>query len=122
MVDLKYRELTSEIINSAQTVHTQLGCGFLEKIYHNSLLIELRKRNISFEEQKAYTVEYDNNIVGEFFADVVVDRKVIVELKAVEKLNPLFEAQLLNYLKASGIEVGLLINFGHSLQFKRMVF
>jgi GxxExxY protein len=122
MADLKHCELTGEIINAAQTIHTQLGYGFLEKIYQNSLMIELRKRNIPFEEQKAYTVHYDGNIVGEFFADIVVDRKVIVELKAVEELNPLFEAQLLNYLKASGIEVGLLINFGHSLHFKRMVF
>ena len=122
MTELKFKELTGQIINAAQTVHTQLGYGFLEKVYHNSLLIELKKRGIPFEAQKVYTVEYDGKIVGEFFADILVDRKVIVELKSADKFMPFFEAQLLNYLKASGTEVGLLLNFGPSLQFKRMVF
>jgi len=117
----KYEEITEQIIGSAHTVHNKLGYGFLEKVYHNSLVIELGKRGLFAENEKPIAVKYDNQVVGDYFADVVVDNKVVVEIKAVEKYNPLFEAQLLNYLKATGLEVGLIINFCSSVQVKRMV-
>jgi GxxExxY protein len=122
MAYLEHRELTSQIIDAAHSVHNQLGYGFLEKVYHNSLLIELKKKGLSAEAQQPFAVEYDGKIVGEFFADLVVEKKVIVELKAVEKYSAVFEAQLINYLKASRIKVGLIINFGYSVQVKRLVF
>jgi GxxExxY protein len=121
MAEYEYQQLTGEIINAAHTVHNILGYGFLEKVYHNSLLIELKKRKLAIETEKHFNVEYDGNIVGDFFTDIIVDNKVIVEIKAIEKYNPVFEAQLLNYLKATKIKVGLIINFGCSVQVKRMV-
>jgi GxxExxY protein len=90
-------------------------------VYHNSLVIELRKKGLFVEQEKRIEVKYDTQIVGEYFADIVVDNKVIVEVKSADKHNPVFEAQLLNYLKATGLEVGLVINFGSSVQVKRMV-
>jgi len=117
----KHEEITSQIINAAHTVHNKLGYGFLEKVYHNSLVIELRKRSVFAEPEKPIKVKYDNQIVGEYFADIVVDNKVVIEVKATDKYNPVFEAQLLNYLRATGLEVGLIINFGTSVQVKRMV-
>ena len=117
----KHEGITGQIINAAHTVHNKLGYGFLEKVYHNSLVIELRKRGVLAEQEKYIEVKYDNQLVGEYFADIVVDNKVVVEVKSAEKHNPAFEAQLLNYLKATGLEVGLIINFGSSVQVKRMV-
>ena len=121
MSKYKHEEITGQIINAAHTVYNRLGYGFLEKVYHNSLVIELRKSNFFVESEKPVKVKYDNYVVGEYFADIVVDNKVIVEVKAVDKYSSLFEAQLLNYLKATGLEVGLIINFGSSVQVKRMV-
>ena len=121
MGEYKHKELTSEIINAAHTVHNKLGYGFLEKVYHNSLFIELKKRGYRVEFEKAVEVMYDNQVVGEFFADLLVENKVIVEVKAVDKYISAFEAQLLNYLKATGVDVGLIVNFGPSVQVKRMV-
>ena len=121
MAEYKYEEITSQIINAAYTVHNTLGYGFLEKVYHNALSIELRKRDFFVEAEKAIVVKYEQQIIGEYFADIVVNGKIIVEVKATDKYNPVFEAQLLNYLKATGLEVGLIINFGPSVQVKRMV-
>jgi len=117
----KHEEITGKIINAAHTVHNKLGYGFLEKVYHNSLVIELRKRGVFTEPEKRIEVRYDNQVVGEYFADIVVDNKVIVEVKSADQHNPVFESQLLNYLKATGLEVGLIINFGSSVFVKRMV-
>ncbi len=121
MSEYKHKEITGQIINAAHTVHNRLGYGFLEKVYHNSLVIELRKSNFFVEPEKPVKVKYDDHIVGEYFADIVVDNKVIVEVKAADKYNSLFETQLLNYLKATDLKVGLIINFGSSVQVKRMV-
>ena len=121
MVEYKHKELTGEIINDAHTVHNELGYGFLERVYHKSLFIELSKRGYSVEFEKPIEVRYDNQVVGEFFADLLVENKVVVEVKAVDKYASLFEAQLHNYLKAKGLEVGLIINFGPSVEVKRMV-
>ena len=93
----------------------------MEKVYHSALVIELRKKGLFAEPEKRIEVRYDNQLVGEYFADIVVDNKVIIEVKSADQHNPVFEAQLLNYLKATGIEVGLIINFGSSVFVKRMV-
>ena len=121
MVEYKHEDLTREIINAAHTVHNKLGYGFLEKVYRNSLVIELKKKGFSVEAEKPMNVRYDNQVVGEYFADIVIENRVIVEVKATDKHNRVFEAQLLNYLKADDLEVGLIINFGPSAQIKRMV-
>ena len=121
MVEYKHKELTREIINAAHTVHNALGYGFLEKVYHKSLFIELSKRGYSVEIEKPIDVRYDNQVVGDFFADLLVENKVVVEVKATDKYTNVFEAQLLNYLKAAGLQVGLIINFGPSVEVKRMV-
>ena len=121
MVEYKHKELTGGIINAAHTVHNELGYGFLEKVYHKSLFIELSKRGYCVEFEKPIEVRYDNQVVGEFFADLLVESKVVVEVKAAGKYANVFEAQLLNYLKAMGLEVGLIINFGPSVEVKRMI-
>jgi len=121
MAKYKHEELTKEIINAAYAVHNTLGYGFLERVYHNALILELEYRQIAVERQKKLVVCYRNESVGEFVPDIIVDGKVIVEVKSAENPVPAFEAQLLNYLKATNLEVGLLINFGRSVQVKRMV-
>ena len=115
--------ITYEIRGAVFEVNRVLGSGFLEKIYENALLIEVRKRGLRAESQVPIKVHYKNHIVGEYIADILVEGKVIVELKAVERLEKLHEAQLLNYLKATGIRVGLLVNMKHQkAEIKRMVF
>jgi GxxExxY protein len=115
-------ELTEKILGAAFKVQNTLGAGFLEKVYENALSIELRKVGLEVESQKAFQVRYEGNIVGEYQADLVLSSKVVVECKAVSNLDPVHEAQLMNYLKASGIRVGLLINFARSkLQYRRLV-
>ena len=94
-------------------VYRQLGHGFLEKVYENALVREFQNRDIAVEAQVPFSVRYKGVIVGEYCADLVVDDKVIVEVKAVEQLHPAHEAQILNYLKATGKKVGLLVNFSH---------
>lgn len=121
MVEYKHKELTREIINAAYAVHNALGYGFLERVYHRSLFIDLCKRACKVELEKPIEVRYDDQVAGNFSADLVVEGKIIVEVKAVEKYTSVFEAQPLNYLKATGLEVGLIINFGPSVEVKRMV-
>lgn len=94
-------------------VYRQLGHGFLEKVYENALVREFHSREIAVEAQVFFSVKYKGAIVGEYCADLVVDDRVIVEVKAVERLHPAHEAQILNYLKATGKKVGLLVNFSH---------
>lgn len=118
----KHQELTQQIIKAAQNVHNELGYGFLEKVYHNAMVLELRKMGLDVEYEKPITVYYDDQTVGEYFADIVVADKVILEIKAVQTVNPAHEAQLVNYLKATNIDVGLLLNFGESLEVKRKIF
>ena len=119
---MKYADLTDKIINAAYKVHNVLGFGFLEKVYQNALAIELRKGVLAVSSEVPIKVFYDNEIVGEYVADLIVEDKVVLELKAVKDLAEIHEVQLVNYLKATGIEVGLLINFGHSVQVRRKVF
>lgn len=118
----KHQELTQKIIKAAQNVHNTLGYGFLEKVYHNAMVLELRKTGIEVVSEKPITVYYDSQVVGDYIADIVVADKVILEIKAVQAVNTVHEAQLVNYLKATNIDVGLLLNFGKSLEIKRKIF
>lgn len=118
----KHQELTEKIIKAAHNVHNKLGYGFLEKVYHNAMVLELRKIGLQAVSEKPVSVCYDGQRIGEYFADVIVDEKVILEIKAVEAVNRAHEAQLVNYLKATNIDVGLLLNFGKSLEVKRKIF
>ena len=122
MVKYEHSEITEKIIAAAYAVHNQLGFGFLEKVYKNALMIELENMSLKCKAEVPLNVFYSDKLVGEFFADIVVEDKIVVETKAVSKLDPAHEAQLVNYLKASGISVGLLINFGSSVEVKRRVF
>ena len=119
---MKHKELTAKIIECAYKVHNTLGFGFLEAVYQNALLIELIKADLQAEKEKKIQVYYDTQLVGDYMADIIVEDKVILELKSVKELHPAHEAQLTNYLKATGIEVGLLINFGERVEIKRKVF
>ncbi len=118
----KNKELTEKIIRIFYRVYNTLGYGFLEKIYENAMMIEFRREGIPAVAQSSIKVLYKNELVGEYYADILVDGKVIVEIKASRSLIPENEAQLLNYLKATDIEVGLLLNFGPKPQIKRKVF
>jgi len=112
--------LTEQIIGLAMKVHRVLGPGFLESVYRKALLLELRSAGTKAEEEKRISVFYEGQSVGDFAADVLVEDKVIVELKAVESLSKAHEVQTVNYLTATGLDIGLLINFGSErLQFKR---
>jgi GxxExxY protein len=103
-------------------VYNKLGYGFLEKVYENAMMVEFRKESIPAVSQSPIKVSYDNEIIGEYYADLLIDKKVIVEIKAVKNLLEEHEAQLLNYLKATNIEVGLLLNFGPKPEIKRKAF
>ena len=120
--ELLHAALTDQIIKAFYNVYNSLGYGFLEKVYENALAFELREMGLSVECQKPLNVSYRNQIVGEYFADLVVDGKVIIELKAMETIHEAHLRQLQNYLKATEIEVGLLLNFGRKPEFKRRVF
>jgi GxxExxY protein len=116
---LKDSELTGKIIAAAYAVHNELGAGFLEKVYENALAVELKARGISFRTQAPLKVKYHGEPVGEYFADMIVEETVICELKALDAVPKEAEIQLVNYLVATGAEVGLLINFGRSVTVRR---
>jgi GxxExxY protein len=114
--------LTSAIIGAFYDVYNQLGCGFLEKVYENALAHELRKRGHGMQQQAPIEVYYDGLQVGSYFSDLLVDKSVLVELKAAKAIAEEHEAQLLNYLKATEIDVGLILNFCPKPQVKRKIF
>jgi GxxExxY protein len=115
-------DITYAINGAVFEVNRILGAGFLEKVYENALLIELKRRGLKAKNQVPIKVSYKDNVVGEYIADILVEETVIVEVKTVEKLDNVHQAQLLNYLKATGIRVGLLVNFKHpKAEIKRMV-
>lgn len=120
---LLYKELTDKIIKAAYTVHNELGCGFLEKVYQEALAIQMTEMNIPFEREKHLNVFYHGKCLQcDYIADFVVDDKVILELKAVTEMDNVFKAQTINYLKITGYKVGFLMNFGQEeFQFKRFV-
>lgn len=115
--------VTKEIIRCAIKVSNTLGIGFLEKVYENALVIELKRAGLAVEQQKSLSVLYEGEVVGEYMADVVVEELVILELKAAKAIDKIHQAQLINYLRATGIQTGLILNFGTPrLGIKRMVF
>ncbi|HAO52016.1 TPA: GxxExxY protein [Candidatus Magasanikbacteria bacterium] len=121
-VFMKHKEVTDKIISAFYKVYNTLGFGFLEKVYEKALLIELRKNGLDASAQKAIKVHYESQEIGEYFADIIVNDCVILELKAVDILCDEHSYQLINYLKATKIEVGLLLNFGKNPQIKRKIF
>lgn len=116
---MKVDDLTQKIIGCAYKVHNALGSGFLEKVYENALRIELQKLGLDVKQQEPINVGYEGQLVGEYYADLWVDGRVVIELKAVQTLTQRHEVQLVNCLTATGIEDGLLLNFGSSVQVKR---
>lgn len=120
--ELLHRELTKEIIDSAFKVHNALGCGLLEKVYGNALTWDLSLKKKKVVPQQEFRVRYRDKEVGIYYADLVVEDKVIIEVKSVEKIDDIHRAQLLNYLKISGLRVGLLVNFARpKLDYERLV-
>ena len=119
---MKHGDLTQKSIGAFYEVYNRLGYGFLEKVYENALCIELKRAGLEYSQQVPIEVRYRGEVVGEYFADLVVADSVIVEIKAARTLTPNHEAQLLNYLKATDFEVGLLLNFGRRAEFVRKVF
>lgn len=120
--DYLHSDLTSEIIRLFYTVYNKLGYGFLEKVYERALKYELEKAGLFVESQRPINVYYETELVGEYYADLLVENRVIVELKASEAICEEHENQLINYLKATEIEVGLLLNFGKKPEVKRKAF
>ena len=118
-----YKDLTQEIIGAAMEVHRELGCGFLEYVYEEALCYELKLRKISFEREKDLDIYYKTLLISKKYrADLIVENKVIVEIKATQGLTEVDEAQLLNYLKATKLRIGILLNFGNkSLEIKRRI-
>lgn len=118
-----HKELSYEIINAAMQVHNALGPGFSERVYEEALCLELRNKGLNFERQKRIDVQYRDMKVGEYIPDIIAEGKVLLELKAVSEHNPIFDAQVYSYLKAAGLKLGILINFGtRKMTFKRIVF
>lgn len=122
-VKLKHSAITSKILNAfLKQVYPRLGYGFLEKVYENAMVIALRQRGLQVEQQAKIDVYFEGEIVGQYFADLLVENAVIVELKASKEIAKEHEAQLLNYLRATPYEVGMLLNFGPKAEFRRKAF
>lgn len=122
MEEYLYSEFSKVIISAFYKVYNTLGYGFLERVYENSLRFELEDRGFTVEQQKPINVYYNGKLAGVYYADLIVDNKIILELKTVDTLSPENEYQLINYLKATDLEVGLLLNFGKKPQVCRKAF
>jgi len=119
---LLHRETTDKILRAFYHVYNTLGYGFLEKVYENAMAVALRKMGIRVEQQVPISVYFEGELVGEYFADIRADLIVMIEVKAAESIHPAHEAQLLNYLRATATEVGLLLNSSHKPEFRRKLF
>jgi GxxExxY protein len=117
-----HKNLSDAILKIYFDVYNELGYGFLEKVYQNAMYFELKSKGYKVEAQKQIKVFYKEQIVGEYFADLIIDDKITLELKACECLRDEHQAQLLNYLKATKVEVGILLNFGATPEFKRLIY
>jgi len=117
-----HQQITGKILRAFYNVYNDLGYGFLEKVYENALIHELKGMGLRISQQRPIKVYYDSVLVGEYFADIVVENAVIIELKAVKALHESHSNQLMNYLKATEIEVGLLLNFGEEPELARKIF
>ena len=122
MKNYPHQELTKSIIGIYYDVYNELGYGFLEKVYHRAMIIELNKNGYEVEHEKKIEVFYKNEVVGTYIPDLIINKSVILELKCVEYLIEAHENQLINYLKATDCEVGLVLNFGKDPQFRRKIF
>ncbi|OHD62395.1 MAG: GxxExxY protein [Spirochaetes bacterium GWF1_41_5] len=122
MAELLYKEITDKIMKGFYDVYNELGRGFLENVYENALIIALKEYGLSLEQQKGINVYFRNELVGEYRVDILVENKIILELKACRKFAPEHEAQIIHYLKATGMSVGMLLNFGDVPEFKRVVY
>lgn len=122
MKEFLYKELSYEIIGLAMEVHRELGTGFLEKVYENALMILFEQNNIKSIQQEPIKISFRNKIIGDYIADIIVEDKIILELKCISKIIGTHKAQIANYLKATGKKVGIIINFGNkSLEIERVV-
>ena len=122
MEEYLHNSLTGKIIELFYKVYNELGYGFLEKVYETTLFIELEKAGLKIKRQAPVQVKYDGRIIGEYIADILVENKIILEIKAAKQLTQAHEAQLLNYLRATGKEIGLLLNFGPKPEIRRKIF
>jgi GxxExxY protein len=122
MADFLHKRLSDSILKAYYEVYNELGYGFLEKVYQNALYFELKAQGFKVEAQKQIKVHYKNQLVGEYFADIIVEDLITLELKACECLRDEHQAQLLNYLKATKVEIGMLLNFGIEPEFKRLIY
>jgi GxxExxY protein len=119
---MEINEITEQIIGCTYDVGKILGCGFVEKVYENALVLEMSKKGLKIDQQYPIKVLYDDQVVGEFVADILVEKRVLVELKAVKEFDNIHFAQCMNYLKASSLKICLLINFGKpKIDIKRIV-
>ncbi|SHL42222.1 MULTISPECIES: GxxExxY protein [Flavobacterium] len=122
MTEILHKELSESILKVFYEVYNELGYGFLEKVYQNAMYLELKSQGFKVEPQKQIKVYYKNELVGDFFADLLINGVIILELKACESLVKAHYVQTLNYLKATNIEIGLLLNFGEKPEIKRLIF
>lgn len=117
-----YKELSYKIIGLAMEVHRELGYGFLEKVYENALMILFEENKVKAEQQKPLKVIFRETVVGEYIADIIVEDSIIIELKCTANISPVHKAQVSNYLKSTGLKLGIIINFGkEKLEFERVV-
>ena len=122
MNNILYKDLSYQIIGMAMEVHRKLGYGFLEKVYENSLMILFRREDIRSEQQYPIKVYFDGEVVGNYVSDILIEDKIIIELKCVEKINNIHKAQALNYLKATQMRLAIILNFAKDkLQYERLV-
>ena len=120
--DILYKDLSYKIVGLAIELHNKLGYGFLEKVYENALMLLFRREDIIAKQQTPISVYFEREIVGEYFSDILVENKIILELKAIEKITDVHKAQTLNYLKATGLRLAIILNFGKKkLEYKRIV-
>lgn len=122
MSSLLHKKITDAVLKAYYDVYNDLGYGFLEKVYQNAMYLELKSLGYKVEVQKQIKVYFRNQLVGEYYADILIEDKIIIELKACELLMNVHIAQLMNYLKATEVEVGLLLNFGEEPEFKRIIY
>jgi GxxExxY protein len=117
-----YKDLSYAVVGSAMKVHGELGFGFLEKVYENALMLMLKKNDIEAQQQVPIDVLFNEEVVGQYYADILVDGKIILEIKAVDKIIGGHVAQVINYLKATKLKLGIILNFNkESLEYKRVV-
>ena len=122
MADLLHKKITDDILKVYYDIYNQLGYGFLERVYQNAMYFELKEKGYQVEAQTPIKVYLKGQLIGEYYSDLLIENKVIIELKACEVLMNVHVAQLMNYLKATEIEVGLLLNFGEEAEFKRIIY